>query len=386
MSPGDSPSFHRLLCVASSIERASSEIRYFHSYHQESIASRKYHLPKSALVSFFIASEFFQPSSRTSDDSTNDAMKHLLELRAAENDKDSPAQVAARAMAQRLLTDPRARVDALRARIDSVKRDEMAPGKFVTKAAAAKYRQILSRCVLVLSASEVPDVDVGVIEPMVSSLIAQMSLQETYRPAITRLQAMRAMIFYVRYCGPVNSMGWQLSWQPLKNQADQLPAYNPKALVPPAPPGVDGEAWAFFLSKPWPDIYIRLLDEYTSSQKPDAPEADPSTLPPLLSLIHRLAAFADWKFPRVWLMMTMCTRPLSVINLDELAKQDRLDEVKLRLEIDLQDLAILPPIVSDFVSLIQTAIRDMGENRYFSGMNWSKYCDSVIAAAAPQVE
>ncbi len=313
-------------------------------------------------------------------------MKHLLELRAAEDNEDSPSQVAARAMAQRLLTDPRARVDALRARIDSVRRDELAPGKFVTKAAAAKYRQILSRCMLVLSASEVPDVDVGVIEPMVSSMIAEMSLQETYRPAITRLQGMRAMVFYVRYCGPVNSIGWQLSWQPLKELVDQLPAFNPGALVPPAPTGVDGEAWAFFLSKPWPDIYLRLLDEYTASQEPDKPAADASSLPPLLSLVHRLAAFADWKFPRVWLMMTMCTRPLSVINLDELAAQDRLDEVKLRLEIDLQDLAILPPSISDFVSLIQTAIRDMGENRYFSGRNWLKYCDSVIAAAAPQLD
>ena len=52
--------------------------------------------------------------------------------------------------------------------------------------------------------------------------------------------------------------------------------------------------------------------------------------------MHSLAAFADCKFPRVWLMVTMCTRPLSVISLDELAAQGRLDELKFRLEIDLE--------------------------------------------------
>lgn len=45
---------------------------------------------------------------------------------------------------------------------------------------------------------------------------------------------------------------------------------------------------------------IRLLDEYTSYQQLDTPEIDLSSLPPLLGLVHRLAAFADCKFPRVW--------------------------------------------------------------------------------------
>ena len=75
-------------------------------------------------------------------------------------------------------------------------------------------------------------------------------------------------------------------------------------------------------------------------------------------------------------MVTMCTRPLSVISLDELAAQGRLDELKFRLEIDLADLAILPPINSGFVSSVQAAIRDMGERRYFPGINWCKYCHS----------
>ena len=71
--------------------------------------------------------------------------------------------------------------------------------------------------------------------------------------------------------------------------------------------------------------------------------------------------------------MTMCTRPLSVISLDEVAAQGRLDKLQLRLEIDFEDLVILPPIISDFVSSVQAAIRDVGERRYFPGMNWSKY-------------
>ncbi|KAK3374212.1 hypothetical protein B0T24DRAFT_667305 [Lasiosphaeria ovina] len=217
----------------------------------------------------------------------------------------------------------------------------------------------------------------------------RLELDEKYAPALERIRQLEVDSFRLRYGDYLAAYMHHVR----KNARildrwdhDNFPV-NTVQLVPP-PVRTNPEAWQFFMSQRWTDIYVRLYKEETEWRTLDDP-TDPNVCKaPLTQLLYIIASRTDQRAVDIYHTIGAYSRRNEVAHsaFGDYAKQHMVYEMKNELEKDLRNLAKAPKACQRDVPAIKKAILSTA-SKYFDPFVWDDETQMVTTAQQrPQSE